>query len=350
MSIIPALLPVIKDVTLDAAAASVEITVPAGYEILFLEWSGVYGDQVATKNIYLRFNGDTGNNYDYSMQPFGTVSSTANAGTVIIGGQFSNTTLGYYNSAKLLIFNRASQEKVVIGNNVITIASAEDLTGWHNEAKWRNTSDEISTILIFASGGNFTAGSRFILRGLRTSGAPALGSQDIVQFIGSVDAIGASVTLPTIPAGYGMLWLFLHDVYSDHNDWSYGGMTFNGDSGGGSNNYDDVLYSAFGSASSTSNGTDFIITSLNGDVDASKTHGAGFVTIFNRAAQEKVVIGTLVSYREATATSNAHDLSGYHKEAKWRNTSDEINSIVITPVVGNFAGSGKIWLFGVKVP
>ncbi len=49
--------------------------------------------------------------------------------------------------------------------------------------------------------GNFTTG-KFILRGLRTGKAPHLGSQDIIQFIGSQDfaAAGSAETIGGLSA------------------------------------------------------------------------------------------------------------------------------------------------------
>lgn len=348
MAIIPALIPVITEVELASAAASVELTVPSGYEILFLEYQDIYGDNIGDLSIYIRFNDDTGNNYDYSISSFGAASSTTNAaGQILVANWYSDTDgLQRHCSGLLTIFNRSGQEKVVIGSGVeIQKAGAnpEDLFGKHFEAKWRNTSDEINKISCISQAGNFTAGSKFILRGLRTAKAPHLGSQDIVQFIGSADATGSSVTLPTFPKGYAMLWLFWHDIYGDQNVDTDIKLQFNGDTGG---NYD-YSNQPYGNASNTLNTRTFAKLGSMGDQDQDQVHSAGFATIFNRAAQEKIII--LSEARIDEADVEAEDIIGQHGQNKWRNTSAEISSIVLAPSAGNFT-AGKFWLIGVKIP
>ena len=350
MAIIPALMPVITEVTLAAAAASVSLTVPTGYEILFLEWSNVGGDENTAQNIFIQFNGDATGNYDCSYQSFGSASSTSNARSNIFFGLIADAD-GVINisSGHATIFNRAAQEKVFIGTEAYFDNSAgggaDDLTGKHTEGKWRNTSAEISSLLLYPGAGNFAANSRFILRGLRTSGAPGLGSADIVQFIGSATATGASVTLPTIPAGYGILWLFAHDIGGDNTAIKYITLRFNSDTG---NNYDFSLQQ-YGSASSTTNASTYILIGSIADSDAQDFHSNSLFTIFNRTSQEKVVIGNETFYDNG-AGAGADDLIGIHSEAKWRNTTNEISTLTLTPTAGNFAGSGKFWLFGVKIP
>ncbi|GAI57104.1 unnamed protein product [marine sediment metagenome] len=70
-----------------------------------------------------------------------------------------------------LILNRASQEKILIGflNEVDKAGVApEESVCHHLFAKWRNVANEISTITITAALGNFVAGSRVILMGVKT--------------------------------------------------------------------------------------------------------------------------------------------------------------------------------------
>ncbi len=350
MAIIPALMPVIVDTTLAAAAASVSLTVPAGYEILFLNWHDVYGDSTSTQVITLRFNGDTGANYDISPQAFGTASSTTNGATSIneLGASGDTDGAQIHSNGQAVIFNRDGAEKVLIATESRVTkagAGAEDSVGYHIEAKWRTTSGEITTVTLGLSTGNFTAGSRFILRGLRTSGAPALGSADIVQFIGSATATGASVTLPTIPAGYGMLWLFWSDIFGDNDTNDFMDMTFNSD---GAGNYDHSR-KPFGTTSGTTNAAAYIELAIFGDDLDDLLHSTGFVTIFNRTAQEKVAIGSHVMV-EKSALAEAEDVIGYHTEGKWRNTSAEISTITLTPRSSAFTGTGKFYLFGLKIP
>ena len=346
MAIIPALMPVIAEVTLAQAAASVSLTVPSRYEILFFEWHHILGDDNTLRELFMRLNSDTGNNYDYSRQQFGTASSTLNGQAQIRIGEIADADgNNTESSGYLVIFNRSAQEKVLIGVEskfANAGGSAEDSIGYHLEGKWRNTSDAITSVSIYAAAGNIAANSRFVLRGLRTTGAPALGSQDIMQFIGSatISSGVASVTLPAIPSGYGMLLLFWHYMDIDNTGGRRLEMRFNGDSGG---NYD-WSSPAFGTASSTTNAAAEIVI---GNVDGDEYKSNGFVTIFNRKSQEKVVIGT--ECYVVNSGGNDNDVFGQHTEAKWRNTSDEISSILLQASVGKL-DEGKFWLIGVKIP
>ncbi len=350
MAIIPALMPVIAQTTLQAPAASVSLVVPSGYEILFLEWSDVYGNSIASRDLYMTFNGDTAGNYDGSMQQFGAASITSNAELEILIGAIGDTDgIQQHSSGFATIFNRDGAEKVVIGTRFRVdkadgSGTIEDVVGYHIEGKWRTTSGVITTLTITASANNMTAGSRFILRGLRTSGAPALGSQDIVQFIGSVDVnAGGSVTFPTIPSGYSLLWLFTHDITSDNNNAASILLPFNSDTGA----YYDYSNSSFGTASSTVNAASNIIVGTVGDDDGVDYHSHGFHSISNRKGQEKVLIGTHVRHQAAGA--NQHDLDGKHHEGKWRNKEDEISTLTLASGGGSFDRSGKAWLFGLKI-
>ncbi len=351
MAIIPALMPVIAEVTLDAAAASVEFKVPSGYEILFLEWHNVMGDDNSARAVRVTFNGDTGNNYDLSFVAFGTASSTVNATAFVqIAAIADADGLNRVSSGSAIIFNRTGTEKVVIGSDGRWDAAdgsgtVNDFTGAHIESKWRTTSGVITSVTVTPAAGNFTAGSKFVLRGLRTDKAPALGSADIMQFIGSHEVSGteASVTLPTVPAGYGMLLLFWHDVQGDDNAAQNILLTM----AGGAGEYD-TSHQAFGAASSTVNAQSALIIGTIADDDGVDRVSSGYALIFNRLAQEKVVIGASV-YFDNSGGAGADDLIGTHFEGKDRTTDEEISSLTVAPAAGNF-DAGKFWLVGLKIP
>ena len=160
------------DSILTATTASVSFVVPTGYDILLMYWHDVYGNRAAAQNLRFRFNGDTGANYDVSPATFGTASSTTNGATTLSTQNFGDTgNTQAHVSGYAVIFNRASQEKVFIGHGTIHETGGvnqHDLTGAHFEAKWRNTSDEIYTILIYPNAESFVAGSRFTLLGIKT--------------------------------------------------------------------------------------------------------------------------------------------------------------------------------------
>lgn len=349
ISPMPVSIPVISETTLTAAASSVEINVPAGYEILFLEHHSVYGDNIAVQWLDMTFNGDTAANYDYSRQSFNSAGSTSNAQSLIQIGACGDTDGNEpHDNGIHVIFNRASQEKVVMGTRHYFMGKTggigDDCYGVHNEAKWRNTSDPITLITITASVGNFTANSKFILRGLRTDSAPALGGRDIVQLIGSTELTGSqeNITFSGIPPGYGILWLFWHFMYGDNILQKNMGVIFNSDSG---NNYDFSLQ-RHGSATSTTNGATQILLGVFSDTDGAAINANGFAVIFNQNGQEKVVVGTNTDVDKGGG--NAEDLDGYHIEGKWR-TATEINSVTVLSGNINFVSGAKVWLLGAKL-
>lgn len=162
----------LDDQILTAAASSVDLVVPSGYDVLLLYWHDVYGDRAGNQELELTFNDDSGNNYDRSIRYFGSASATSNGVAFIPVGVFGDTgDSEYHSNAVFTIFNRASQEKVVIGVECYYDsggAADEDVTGRHMEAKWRNASVPITKITLSASANNIVANSRFILMGVNT--------------------------------------------------------------------------------------------------------------------------------------------------------------------------------------
>lgn len=159
------------DKILTAAVSSVEFVVPKGYDVLFLEWSEVYTDNGSAITLELTLVSGTGG-YDDSYVALGSASSTVNAVNGITIGTCDDAAANLWRSNGFVtIFNRAAQEKVVIGLETIFkkgTTNTDDVLGYHMEAKDRDTSSAIIQVTITASAGNFTADSRFILLGIRT--------------------------------------------------------------------------------------------------------------------------------------------------------------------------------------
>lgn len=163
----------IGDTALAAPAASVSFAgIPAGYAFFLLLMANAYILNAAAQSVNLTFNADGGANYDYSKLMFSAAPATTNNANFISIGTIGDTTThhdkgsGYY-----FIFNRATYEKHVIGthmHNHTAGAQINDIWGYHIEAKWRNTADEISTVTITSPAGNFDTGTRFILLGVST--------------------------------------------------------------------------------------------------------------------------------------------------------------------------------------
>ena len=163
----------IGDTLLSAPAASIEFSgIAAGYALLLLYWHDIYGDSTDSQDLQLTFNSDTGNNYDYGRNTYGGALVTNHASAHLIVGDFGDTDGEEKHATGFLqVFNRAAQEKTYVGNNLRVIkggAAAEDVEGFHLGGKWRNTTDEIHTITLTPSAGNFVAGSRVILLGVKT--------------------------------------------------------------------------------------------------------------------------------------------------------------------------------------
>lgn len=163
----------IGDIILGAPAASIEFSgIAAGYAVFLLIWHDVYGDNAAEQQLRLTFNSDGGANYDFIIKDFSGTGTTSNAQTFIHIGNCGDTDGNeLHSNGFLLLLNRATSEKVGIGTGVNFKkggVDVEDLLSYHLENKWRNVADEIDTVTITPSVGNFVAGSRVILLGVRT--------------------------------------------------------------------------------------------------------------------------------------------------------------------------------------
>ncbi len=351
MAIIPALMPVLYDTEkqggIPAAVASVTIPVPNGIEILFLEWANVGCSDNLLRFLQLTAVSGAGG-YDWSRQLHNAASNTNHTANFLVLGEGGDADgVIHVTNGEAVIFNRAGSEKVMIGRETYYDNSAggaaDETLGSHIEGKDRDTSDPITSLVISFAAGNILANSRFILRGLRTDKAPALGSKDIVQFIGSTEPTTGSSFSFTVPSGYEQLLLFWDTVYGDSNSGQEMRLTFNSDGGA----YYDHSDSGLGSASSTENADTNISMEFFGDLDGEDRYTYGYCTIFNRKGQEKVLIGPSIRFPQGGAGPN--DLLVFHREAKWRNKEDEISTITLTASVGNFATPTKVWLLGVKI-
>lgn len=163
----------IAEVVLTAPAALVEAAdIPAGYAAFLLLWHDVYGDNAAVQRLYLTFNGDGGANYDYAINPEDFVSAAENAATYIVIGMCGDTDgVEQHSNGFLNILNRAGQEKICQGTQLYyqkAGGNAEDVVIQEHFGKWRNVADEISTITVTVSVGNFVPPGRWILLGMKT--------------------------------------------------------------------------------------------------------------------------------------------------------------------------------------
>lgn len=156
-----------------AQASIILSQIPAGYDILILEWENLIVNNAAIQNLQLTMAGGAGE-YDYSNLAFGTTSTTQNAANFILLGTCGDVPgVGRKSNGSVKIFNRLANEKVCIGTEV-GVATAQttlhDLFGFHIEAKDRTVDEEISTMTITPAAGSLMGGSRARVIGISTGG------------------------------------------------------------------------------------------------------------------------------------------------------------------------------------
>jgi hypothetical protein len=161
----------IYDSTLAATAASITISsIPAGYAHLELE---VYarGDTASTStSVQLRFNSDTGSNYDrQAMNASGTspAASETLAGTSAQIGNISaaSAPADAFGAVTAKIFHYAGTADHKVGLSQSTMKTSTSSSGLqiaHFGFHWRSTS-AITSITLLPGAGNFDVGSRFTL-------------------------------------------------------------------------------------------------------------------------------------------------------------------------------------------
>ncbi len=165
----------IAETILAANAASATFSnIPQGFRSLILYTSARSTAIATSDNIHLRFNGDSGANYD-SQQLFGN-AATASASTsratslpVIVLTEGANSRANCFSPGIAFIFDYSrTVEKTAIGlSSAIGDLSADaQLLTIMRSLHWRNSNVVTSIVLVPATGPNFTAGSRFQLYGV----------------------------------------------------------------------------------------------------------------------------------------------------------------------------------------
>lgn len=120
--------------------------------------------------IRMRFNNDSGNNYDSDVDGSGNTNATS--ARISNSNLFSSGTGEFFKKIIFFINNAASSKKHYGGQSYVqdttdgsTVDKVENITG-----KWQNTSDQISRIDVIADGtgatDEFVAGSRVVVLGM----------------------------------------------------------------------------------------------------------------------------------------------------------------------------------------
>jgi hypothetical protein len=151
--------------TLTSAAASYTFSsIPGTYTDLRIVFTGT--SESSTPNIWVRFNGDTGTNYSYTILA-GNGSSTTST-------RASNSTYGLMNAYGL--------STSVIQSDYLDVMNYSNTTTFKTSINrfsegggvgatvnlWRSTST-ITSIAIIASANNFAVGSTFSLFGIKAA-------------------------------------------------------------------------------------------------------------------------------------------------------------------------------------
>lgn len=153
-------------------------TVPTGFSSFEIIWNG-RSDATPANNsqVQMRFNGDTGANYDHAFggtTGVAAVNAEALAATYIQIGNVSSSIAGNATGASgegyCLIprYNDTSFKKTCIhrwGFKVSTDGASAGLQSYHGAGYWRNT-NAITSITILLNSGNFLTGSRIKVYGV----------------------------------------------------------------------------------------------------------------------------------------------------------------------------------------
>jgi hypothetical protein len=165
----------IAQTTLTGSVVSVTFSsIPQGFRNLLLYWQ-LRSDRVAAfDNTIVRFNADSGNNYDHVRASFNTGASYVVARAT--NGIFSvcesaNARADNFGPGNFLIpgYSTTNREKFIFGmSSAFDDASADaDIFVIVNSGRWRNTSAITSLTILPSLGTNFVSGSILQLYGMQ---------------------------------------------------------------------------------------------------------------------------------------------------------------------------------------
>lgn len=159
-----------KDLTSSATFSSVA----QGFRALKLVWFGRTTSGVVTDNVQVRFNGDTGANYDVSdMQgnnstPVGAqaISQTSIPIGVLAGANATANRMGI-GELTIAMYSSTAMHKICVGmSNALSTSAAADCWLQGRSGLWKNTAAITQIDLIIGNGGSWVSGSRAYLYGV----------------------------------------------------------------------------------------------------------------------------------------------------------------------------------------
>lgn len=151
--------------------------IPQGYRHLLL--MGQARSSVAAENdgLLMRFNGDTGNNYDWQRMTANNATLTGAVGrgvsSIQIGAiEGANSRANSFSPVQIYIYLYAQgspYEKFTMSYNTFfgDVSADADMFVQLRGGRWRSTAAITSITLLLVTGPNFVAGSGFELYGVR---------------------------------------------------------------------------------------------------------------------------------------------------------------------------------------
>ena len=166
----------IAETVLAASAASVTFSnIPQGFRHLLIYSLGRSDAVLEADTLVIRFNNDSGSNYDVQRLTAGstTVSAAATRATAssFIGQlEAANSRPANFAQSSILIlgYSNSAIEKSAIGTGTIfgNTDADTDLFIVTRSLRWRNTNVITSIVIVPANGPNFVTGSSFQLYGI----------------------------------------------------------------------------------------------------------------------------------------------------------------------------------------
>ena len=143
-------------------------SIPSTYTDLVLAFANFQG--TTNYSFALRFNGDSGSNYSYTVLE-GNGTSAATGASTSTTGYYNGATIGFPDSKSNGVFNimnysNSTTYKTILGRYNYR---GTGLSGMGmSVGTWRNTS-AINSVTFFLASGNFTAGSSATLYGIKAA-------------------------------------------------------------------------------------------------------------------------------------------------------------------------------------
>lgn len=327
----------IAQTLLTVAAATIDFTsIPATYEDLVIVLQGRGTTAAVSTNMLMRFNNDSGANYDFSRwNRFGNNSNVAQTSAEIGSLMAATAPAGNSSQATIEINNYA---RTTLRKTAFTLQGGDESTlaaGQYSHISnmlWRSTA-AINRVTILLAAGNFDIGTVATLYG-RSSTIPTT-----TPLIGEVVAVGgeSALTVSSIPTTYRELLVTCQYRGSVTAD---GIMRFNNDSSAIYNRHRQYGGTT-NSADSVSNQTSFtFLGSVNSATNAATfAQFEGLISNYKDTAKYKTMTGIGSQFDSDTAGYNLSHT------CIWKSTA-AINRIDLLLSAGTFVAGSTIRVFG----